>query len=226
MSIGGSMTGLFGKNPISHLRKHFDIAHDCSKQLTPFVAASTANDWEAAAAVQAEIVKLEALADDYKADLYLSLPKRLFTSIPREDLLQIVNLQDNVANTVKDIAGLMLGRKMQVPSPLTESFSHFLTTSLDTVAQAHLAIEELDDLMESGFGGHESKLLEKLIIKLDELEHKNDEAQVKVRSELFAIERELPPIDAMFLYRVIAHIGELADRAQTLGGQLMQLIAR
>ena len=37
---------------------------------------------------------------------------------------------------------------------------------------------------------------------------------------------ELPPVDVIFLYKIIDWIGDLANRAQTVGGRLQILIAR
>jgi hypothetical protein len=43
---------------------------------------------------------------------------------------------------------------------------------------------------------------------------------------LFKVEKELPPVDVMFLYEIINWIGEVADRAQRVGYRLEQLLAR
>ncbi|HBP75141.1 MAG TPA: phosphate transport regulator, partial [Alcanivorax sp.] len=37
---------------------------------------------------------------------------------------------------------------------------------------------------------------------------------------------ELPPVDVIFLYKIIEWIGDLADRAQKVGGRLQLLLAR
>ena len=47
-----------------------------------------------------------------------------------------------------------------------------------------------------------------------------------MRSSLFRLEAELPPIDVMFLYSVIDWIGDLSNRAHDVGGRLQLLLAR
>ena len=64
-----------------------------------------------------------------------------------------------------------------------------------------------------------------VITELDRLEHKNDKLQVKVRAKLFKLEADLPPVNVMFLYKIIDWVGELADRAQKVGSRLQLLIA-
>ena len=135
-------------------------------------------------------------------------------------------MQDQIANTTKDIAGIMLGRKMSVPESITEIFKEYVDAAIATSAQALTAIQEMDELLETGFRGREVKLVEGLIRELDRLEKFNDKLQVKVRNQLFKLEKNLPPIDVMFLYQVIKGIGDLADKAQRVGSRLQMLMAR
>lgn len=62
--------------------------------------------------------------------------------------------------------------------------------------------------------------------ELSRLEDQSDDLQVHLRRSLFAIEKDLPPIDAMFLYKVIDWTGDLGDIAQRVGSRLHMMIAR
>ncbi len=98
--------------------------------------------------------------------------------------------------------------------------------SVDAAAQALKAMNELDELLETGFAGREVTLVENLIEELDRIEHDTDTLQIKLRSDLFKLEKDLPPINVMFLYQIIEWIGDVADRAQRVGNRLEQLMAR
>ena len=182
--------------------------------------------WEGAEAVQKEIVSFEEEADEIKKQVRLSLPKNLFLPVPRTDLLELVTVQDKVANRAKDIAGMVIGRKMKFPEEIQELFRHYLLRSIETSAQALKAINELDDLLETGFRGREAAHVEDMIEELDALESDTDDLQIQVRRVLFQQEKELPPIDVMFLYQIIEWVGDLADRASRVGGYLHMLLAR
>ena len=65
-----------------------------------------------------------------------------------------------------------------------------------------------------------------MIGELDTLENRADEMEVTIRAALFALESEMPPVDVMFLYRVIDWVGDVADRAQKVGSRLELLLAR
>lgn len=217
---------LFGHSPIRPLQGHIDKVYACAHKLIPFFDAVLANDWDKAAHIQHSITDLENEADVLKKDLRLNLPKGLFLPVPRTDLLDMLRSQDRIANKAKDIAGLMLGRKMQIPQALASDLQAFLQRSIDATGQAHKSIHELDSLLETGFSGNELSIVETMIDELDDIEHDTDEMQIRIRKKLYEVEKDLPPIDTMFLYSVIEWIGELADRAQRVGGQLQLLIAR
>ena len=47
-----------------------------------------------------------------------------------------------------------------------------------------------------------------------------------LRNQLFNLERELPAVNIMFLYKVIDNTGTIADRAQRVGSRLQLMLAR
>lgn len=217
---------LFGRSPFDPLQKHIAVAHQCALELIPFFQAVYDEDWKAARIIQGKIVKLENEADDIEKTIRLQLPKSLFLPVPRSDLISLLTSQDKIANRAKDIAGLMLGRKMTIPESLKTPVFNYLETSIAASNQAVVAINELDELVETAFGGREIKLVDKMITKLNKIESETDQLQVAIRAGLFEIEKELAPIDVMFLYKIIEGIGDLADRAQQVGGRLQLLLAK
>ena len=201
-------------------------AQQCVVLLGEFLEAGFSKDWIKAETLQKEISLRENEADDLKHNVRTHLPKSLLLPVARADLLSLLNTQDKLANRTKDIAGLMLGRRMEVPTSLVESIREYYQQSLRASEQALKAINELDELLETGFRGKEVEFVEKLIVELDELEHLNDVTQIGIRASLFKLETELPPVNVMFLYKVIDLIGDVADISQMIGGRLALLMAR
>jgi predicted phosphate transport protein (TIGR00153 family) len=226
MAKGNPFGNLFAKSPFQPIQDHMVKAHQCAEALIPFLEAALANDWPLATERRRDIAKLEGHADDLKSKIRISLPKSLFLPVPRSDLLELLSAQDKIANTSKDISGLMLGRQMSIPPSLAVSFMEFAQESIATSAQALKAINELDELVVTGFSGREVSAVEDLIAELDRLEHRNDQQEIAIRAGLLAMEKDLPPIDVMFLYKVFDTIGDLADRAQQVGNRLQIIIAR
>lgn len=219
-------SNLFGQSPIRPIQEHIKVAHQCAEQLAPFFEASFTDDWVLASSIYDQVTELEHLADDTKNGLRSNLPNSLMMPVDRGDLLLLVAKQDEIANFTKDITGIMLGRKMRFPDQLVDLTRNFIRTTIETSAQAVKAVNEMDELLELGFKGRILDVVTKLIQELNRLEHENDEQQIAVRAALFKIEKDLPPVDVMFLYKIIEWIGELADSAQSAGGKLQLLIAR
>jgi len=221
-----SILGVFAKSPIKPLEKHIRLVVKCSNQLIPFFEACSNNDWSTAAKVRRKLSKLEHDADDLKRQLRLELPTGLFMPVARADLLELLSQQDKIANKAKDIAGRVLGRKLEIPEILKVEFNIYLARCIDATEKAAEAINELDGLLETGFRGREVQLVEKMINQLDEIEDDTDSLQISLRKNLLAIEKDLNPIDAMFLYQIIDWVGDLADLAERVGARLEILLAR
>lgn len=222
----GSIFNMFGPSPIRPIEQHIRKAHQCAKQLYPFFEAVLKNDWKTADTIKEKIVSIEKEADLIKRDLRLHLPTGLFLPVSRTDLLELLSVQDRIANKAEDIAGLITSRRMTIPKALIPAFMPFLHRCLDASKQACKAINELDELLETGFRGSEVKIVEEMILKLDEIEHDSDEKLADIRHRIFELEKELSAIDIIFLYKLVQWIGDLADHAQTVGGRLQILIAR
>ncbi|WP_397378805.1 TIGR00153 family protein [Pseudomonas sp.] len=217
---------LFGRSPIGPMQKHYAKAHECAANLVPFFEAVMAEDWAKVEQVQQVMASLEDEADKLKKSVRQHLPKSLFLPVPRSDLLDLLSVQDKVANRAKDIAGLMLGREMAIPPSLQPLMRAFVQRTVDASAQALKAMNELDELLETGFGGREALLVESMVTELEQIERDTDTMQIDVRRTLFKLEKDLPPVDVMFLYQIIEWIGDVADRAERVGNRLEQLLAR
>ncbi|SFM57886.1 hypothetical protein SAMN05421721_11145 [Ectothiorhodospira mobilis] len=226
MSPKSYFSSLFGKSPVRPLQAHADQVRACVAELPGFLEAVLAGDWTAAGERRDRIAALENEADRLKKELRLQLPKGLMLAMSRRDVLEALTVQDRIANTAKDISGLILGRGMTFPESLQAGLQEFLARSVEAVEQSARAVHELEDLVEAGFRGHEVEVMETLLMELDRIEHDTDRMQVQVRARLFALESSLPPVDVMFMYRIIDEIGDLADLAQRVGSRLQLMLAQ
>ena len=217
---------MFGPSPIRPIEQHMHKTYLCAKQLSPFFEAVLIHDWTTADSIKDKIIILEKEADIIKRNLRLHLPTGLFLPVARTDLLELLSAQDKIANKAQDIAGLIMGRKMHIPTDINPAFMPFLNRCLDAAKQACKAINELDELLESGFRGSEVNIVEEMIVTLDEIEHDSDDKLADIRHRIFQIEHTLGAIEVIFLYKLVQWIGDLADLAQTVGARLQILIAR
>jgi len=220
------LTGIFGASPVEPMQSHMDKVFACVSELIPFVEAVLAEDDAKALELKKKISHMEREADKLKKSLRMQLPKSLFMPVSRRDLLEVLTMQDKVANRAKDISGLVAGRKMRLPESMGALYLDFTKRCLDACAQAREAIHELDELLETGFRGNEVDLVIKMLKELDRIEADTDRLQSELRQVLFEIENTLPPVEVMFLYQMIEWTGDVADRAQRVGSRLQILLAR
>lgn len=221
-----SFLNIFASSPFEAIQKHINCVYDCVRALDPFFQAVIDKDWGRAEKEYGEISRLENEADNLKNQIFSHLPSGLFMPVSRGDLLQLVRAQDKIANRAQDLAGLILGRQMEIPLGIVEPIKGFLKSSTQVAKQAKKTINELDELLDTGFKGKEADLVKGMIADLDRMETTSDNLQIQIRSELFSIEKELPPVDVMFLYKIIELIGEISDAAQRVGHCFLLLLAR
>ena len=221
-----TLSELISKSPFGPIQVHMEKSKQCAEELLVYLDAATSNDWDKATISRQNIIQLEKDADELKAETRDLLPKGLFLFVPRGDLLDLIGLADEIPNTIKDVSGLMYGRKMIIPSQISTSFKEFSTEAVSAVTTASAAIDQLTEVSRLAFGSKASTELDKIIASLDSKEREIDQLEVVVRQQLFDIEKDLPPVDVMFLYDVINKIGQLADRAEQLGHRLTLIAVR
>lgn len=220
------LTNLFGKSPIRPLQEHMTKAHACVTQLSPLFEAMVAGKKDEVNKIRKRITKLEHEADVMKWELRHHLPTGLFMPVDRRDLLDVLMMQDNMANQAKDIAGLIVGRHMTIPKSMHQLFIDYGNRCIDASAQALKIINELDELVETGFRGLEVDRVQEMIRQLNTIESDTDRIQVELRAQLYELEDDLRPTDVMFTYQLIEWVGGVADYAQRVGSRLQLLLAR
>jgi len=226
MVTNNYMSGLFGRSPIKPLQEHMYRVYMGIKHLEPLVEGMINEDHAKVLSAQKEIIKGEHDADEMKRDLRTHLPKGLFMPVDRRDILDVLIRQDTIANQAKDVAGLIVGRKMQLPEEMRAPFLAFTVRCIETVKKSLATINELDELVETGFRGLEVDRVEAMITELGAIESETDEMQDELRSTLFKLEEDLFPVDVMFTYRLIEWVGNIADNAERVGSRLSLMLAR
>ena len=221
-----SILGIFAKSPFVSLQKHMDIGKQAAIALQNFLISAGVSDWSKAKQYRQEIIDLEHAADDIKNQIRTHLPKSLFMSVSREDLLDLVYTMDGIPNTAKDISGIMIGRQMEIPNQIAEQFSAFVKAAIKAAKQASAAIEKVDEVRRGGFSSSDADLLQDLVAELEILEHENDDLEAALRNDFFEIEKDFPAVDVMFLYDIFNRIGSLADISQTAGHILIRLVSK
>ncbi len=220
------VANIFGASPVQPLERHIDLCHEAATQLGPFFEAVLAADWTSADGIRRDVDRLEHEADDLKKEIRLHLPRSLFLPVPRQDLLELLLVQDQIANQTRRVVSTVMVRRLSIPEPLAGRMRELVARVIDASAQARRSVRELDEMFSSGFRGAEADLVASMIDEIDRLETDTDRMQYALFGALHELEATLNPVDAVFLYRVVEMLGEIADVAERVGRRLELLLAR
>lgn len=216
---------LFGKNPFTALREHMQVVLACVEELPGLFEALQNHDKDALQQQQRRIFELEQKADAVQRDLRQHLPRTLLLPVNRRDLLDLLRTQDNMADEAQDIAGLAIERYMAVPEVIKPHLGPFVEQSVRACRLMGDIIEELDELLETGFSGPEADRVSEMISELYDQEDASDEEGIKISRALFSEEDKLDPISVVFWYRMFQMIGNVADHAEAAGERLELMLA-
>src|SRR5690554_3392261 len=108
------ITDMLGRSPVDPLQEHIAIACKAAYLLPDLFKAANLNDWIKVNEITEKIRDYENQADELKMSIRANMPKSLFMPVPRQDLLELVLVQDKVANISKQIAGMVRLRKLQI----------------------------------------------------------------------------------------------------------------
>ncbi|MCI5167442.1 MAG: DUF47 family protein, partial [Candidatus Electrothrix sp. GM3_4] len=77
-----------------------------------------------------------------------------------------------------------------------------------------------------GFAGREHDKVINMINALRKSEHDIDKILHKIRRILFTIEDNLPPVSAMFWYKIIDLLGGMSDLAENMSDRLLLFLSK
>ena len=217
---------VFGRSPFRDLQQHVSLCVTAARELQTLVPAAHEGRWDDVEQSYDRVTEIENEADAQKRSIRSNLPRGFFLPVARADLLDLLGRQDEIANTARDIGGLVLGRRLQFPQAQQTGVVELVAGSVETCAKVSEVVGTLDELLESGFKGHEARRVVEMIEEVENLEHNTDELVVAIRAGLFEIENELPPVQVMFLYKTLDLVAELADVAERVAHRVQMMLAK
>jgi len=226
MKAKNPIASLFGTSPFKAMQQHMGVVNDCVGEVPVLFDALIAGDKAGVERAKEAIFEKEQEADMLKNEIRIHLPKSLFMPVDRRDLLDVLAMQDAIADTAQDIAGLLVERDMTVPADMVDTLRTFVQRCVDACVESKRVTNELDELVETGFRGREANTVEEMVNKINAIEDETDKLGVELSRALFKQEDSLGAVSVIFWYQLLQWIGDLADYAEKVGDRLRLLIAR
>ena len=219
-----AMARLFGRSPFVPLQLHLDKISDCVEATVELLEKIRTGDISNVGEDARAISKLEHKADLVKNDIRNNLPRGLFMAIDRSQLLEILSLQDSIADKGEDIAVLMSIRPVKALDNLRDPLKEYIDGNLDAFHKVKEVMRELDVLIESGFGGAEANRVNDMIEGVAIAEHECDIMQRKLMKSVLDHEDELSVGDFFVWQRLLHEIAGISNYSEKLANRVRMLL--
>lgn len=215
---------LFGQSPIVPLQAHMEKVSQCVEKVKQMFQALTQGEQATIEKLAEETSALEYEADQIKHDIQTHLPKRMFMAIDRSRILDILGVQDNLADKAENIGVLLTFKAMTMPDWLAEDFNTFLNKNVEAFEGAKAIINQLDELLETGFGGDEAERVLRMVEQVAHMEHEVDVIQRQMLKSLFANEEGLSTGEFFLWTKLFKQVGDLSNLSERLANRVRRTL--
>jgi len=208
---------LFGKSPFAPLQTHMTRVSHCMEKLAEIMSHLPPVD-----RLVDELCKLEHEADLTKNDIRNHLPKSIFLPMDRSHFLDILSIQDSIADQAEEI-GLSL--KLRPLDPVfTPDLQLLFQKTYDAFSSARQIIGEMNELLESSFGGIEAEKVKVMVEQTAHKEYETKKFQRSLTTKLFAEGDKLPAPDFYLWIKLIEDISNISVISERLANRIRMVL--
>lgn len=215
---------LFSRSPFVPLQTHMSKVRACVDCLAGLFAALESGDHAELEKISDRISEHEHEADLTKTQIRNTLTIGVLLPVDKNTLLQILALQDSMADRCQDVGILLTLKKLKLPEQLRRDFQQFLDKNVECYAAAERIIQELDELLETSFSGPAARKVVAMIDDVSFKEHEGDLLQRQLLKHLFALEGELSYGTFIIWLEVVSAIGALSNLSENLGNRVHTIL--
>ncbi len=219
-----TIASLFRSSPFAPLQTHMEQVAECVSDLQLLYDAYTVQDYDKIEQLAKQISKKEHMADLTKNEIRNNLPRGIFLAINRADLLDILSLQDTIADKAEDVAILFTMKKLEPIDGLDQELKTFVEKNIQSVKEVHLILKQLDELLETSFSGREAKLVTEMVDNISLIEHEVDLIQVDLLRKLFMHETEIPYSSFYLWTNIFKTLAGLSNTAEKLANRVRMVL--
>lgn len=211
-----TILNLFGRSPFAPMQTHIDLVANCVQALPSLFEALYKKDYAELEKKSEEIAVIEHQADMTKNDIRNNLPKSLYLPIDRTQLLEILALQDSIADKAEDVAVLVTLKQLDMPAHLKVDFDKFLQENLKTFAIVKAIMHEVHQLLESSFGGNEAEKVRGMVDEVAFHEHEADMIQRALLKKLYSDEHAMHFTTFQLWQKIFQATGDISNLSEKL----------
>jgi predicted phosphate transport protein (TIGR00153 family) len=216
---------LFGRSPFGQIQQHMEQVTKCIDKMSEALDAVKTGNFEALDAVSVEVSQLEHQADQIKNDIRERLLKRFFMPIDRAEVLEIISLQDSLADTAEDVCKVLTLKQLPFPGDLREDFEKFVELNLQACKICAEIISHMDELIESGFGGVEAERIRGLAKDVAFAEHQADVVQLDLLKKIYGHDKDFSVAEFHLWMRFTRVLSRLSNTSENLAERVLKTLS-
>ncbi|MCG8408301.1 MAG: TIGR00153 family protein [Phycisphaerales bacterium] len=217
---------LFNTSPFEPLLHHLQKVKECVNLVRPMLEAVHSEAYDKLESLTDQVFKSEHDADIIKDEIRQEIPRSFFLPVYRGDLLSYLKLQDDMADSVEDVAFLLTMKKLKLPEKLSDELFAYADTVLKVCEKCYQMNEHIRDLVAKGFHADQANGVFEMIKAVEKAEWEADKAQYGLSKSLFAMEEELKATDIVLWWRVFLELGQLANAAEKTADRLRRMLSQ
>lgn len=215
---------LFGKSPFAPLQTHMKKVSACIKMLTKIFESIEKGDFSKLEENAKALSKLEHEADLTKNDIRNHLPKSIFLPIDRPQFLEILSLQDSIADKAEEIGFLLSFSSMKKRTDLYKNLNALFVKNMQAFWDVRNILKELDELLESSFGGIEAEKVKVMVEKTSYKEYEADKLKISLLKDFFETGNDVPNTVFYLYTKLIEEINQISHISERLAHRIRMVL--
>ena len=196
----------------------------CIEKLTSIVEILPKMDMEKIEKLSKELSELEHEADVTKNDIRNHLPKSIFMPIDRSHFLEILSIQDTIADKAEEIGILLSMRPLEMYQEFRSDLETLFKKNAEVFWSSKKIIEEIDELLESSFGGIEAEKVKHMVEQTAYKEHEAAQMQHKLTKRLYTKGEPLSAPSFHLWLSLIEQIGAISGLSEKLANRIRMVL--
>jgi len=213
------------KSPFEQLLKHMGKVNECVDILVDGLLRYYKGDYKNFSEVAENVSTLEYEADLIKSNLRNHLPNSLFLPVDKGKFMWALREQDKILDHAENLAKMLDMRHTKIPKELQEVFIEHAKLVVKTVKAMKDTVENIQDLVETGFVKREREQTKEFVHKVHDYEWKADQKKYEMTKGIYKLEKKLDPMDIYHLLKIADWVDDIADHAENVADWLRAMIA-
>jgi len=214
------------KSPFAQLLEHMGKVKECICILKDGLVKYYTGDYKGFSELVKEVSELEHNADIIKGNIRNHLPTSILMQVDKGRFLWTLREQDAILDHAENLVEMLDMRHTKIPKDLQPLFIEHCKLVVKTVEAMEVAVENIRDLVETGFVKREREQTKQYIHKVHDWEYMADRKKYETTKVIYKLEKKLEPMDVYHLLKIMDWVDDIADHAENVADWLRSMIAK